>query len=429
MSKVMYFFITIGVALSYFYFNWHYFTFANELKKMQRFSGKAVFVCFTINFILFYGCSAMEIHLIYNWTLFAIFLYIETVFLNNRERVYAWYGTMVGILCGLSVNICSRGIIAIIMGQPLTHFDNHVSSGGNLKSIPILLGFIASGMIMKLMSRKNVVAQQKMILSHPQHNRFLLQIMTGLFLYLFLNLLLYQSHSNRVILKLWGVKSCVFSVAGFYVAFQYTHRICELAEYKEKNRAMERELYQKEREEQELRNMAFCDTLTGFFTRQKAVETIEGLFLKKASFTVCFIDLDGLKAVNDQYGHTEGDRYILAVAQEIQGDCRKDADMLFRYGGDEFVILVCGLCQAAVEKRMHVVNCRLQEQACRDNLPYAMSISYGVVESRSFSNGDALLVEADARMYNQKQKKRLNCSDKPETELKWNENEKENKTE
>lgn len=408
MLKDIYFFVTIAVALSYFYFNWHYFEFANGLKKMQQFSCKTVFVCFIINFILFYTCSAMEIHLIYNWTLFAIFLYIETIFLNKKERIYAWYSTMVGILCGLSINICSRSVIAIIMGQPLLNFDNHVSSTDNLKSIPIMLGFIISGIVMQLMSRKSVVAQQKMILSHPQHNRFLLQIMTGLFLYLFLNLLLYQSHSDSVILKLWGIKSCIFSVAGLYTAFQYTLRICELTEYKEKNRAIEQELYQKEQEEQELRNMVFHDTLTGFFTRQKAMEVVSGLLLKKTSFTICFIDLDGLKSVNDQHGHTQGDQYILAAAREIQNDCRKGADMLFRYGGDEFIILICGLHQAVVENRMKEINCRLQKQACCENLPYPMSISYGVVESSGFSNTDAILMEADTRMYSQKQEKRLN---------------------
>jgi len=56
-------------------------------------------------------------------------------------------------------------------------------------------------------------------------------------------------------------------------------------------------------------------------------------------FTVIMLDVDGLKAVNDQYGHTAGSRLIKVIAQSIK-DCVRSADVLARYGGDEFVILM-----------------------------------------------------------------------------------------
>ncbi len=56
-------------------------------------------------------------------------------------------------------------------------------------------------------------------------------------------------------------------------------------------------------------------------------------------FTVIMVDIDGLKSVNDQYGHTAGSRLIKIIAQSIE-DCIRAADVLARYGGDEFVILM-----------------------------------------------------------------------------------------
>jgi diguanylate cyclase (GGDEF)-like protein len=70
-------------------------------------------------------------------------------------------------------------------------------------------------------------------------------------------------------------------------------------------------------------------------------------------FTVIMVDVDGLKGVNDQYGHTTGSRLIKIIAQSIR-DCVRTSDVLARYGGDEFVILMAhtstGQARTAAER-------------------------------------------------------------------------------
>ncbi len=131
-------------------------------------------------------------------------------------------------------------------------------------------------------------------------------MMGGLFFYLFINLLLYSTPLNDLLLKVWSLKSCLFCIISFYIAVRYTKRVCELSDYREKNRWMEQELEKRKLEEDQLRQQASLDVLTGLQNRQAAEEALAFMVEQQISFTLCFIDLDGLKNVNDRYGHEEG---------------------------------------------------------------------------------------------------------------------------
>ena len=128
---------------------------------------------------------------------------------------------------------------------------------------------------------------------------------------------------------------------------------------------------------------------------------------QKIYFTACFLDLDGLKSVNDRYGHEEGDNYILTVTGELRRACRTGSDSLYRYGGDEFLVLFAGMPADAAENRAETVNGRLRSLQAEKSLPYPMSLSYGIVESKAFPDWKDLIQMADQKMYRQKQEKRL----------------------
>ena len=133
------------------------------------------------------------------------------------------------------------------------------------------------------------------------------------FLYLSLNLLLYNTADNGLFLKLWGIKSCIFAAMSVYLSMRYSLQMCELSDYRDKNRIIQTELVQKKTEEENLRLEAFHDLLTGCYNRQYAMEAVAGLLKEHKRFTLCFADLDGLKTVNDQYGHGTGDLYLSLI--------------------------------------------------------------------------------------------------------------------
>lgn len=393
-------------AATYFYFNWQYFSLVRKLGQISNKRLWLILLSFVTNYVYFYICSVLEFPLVINWFFFAFLLFLESFIYNKGNGRYALFSTLVGIIYGLAVNIVCRSVIAIALNEPLVFFDNHTTSAENLKGFPVCLGFLLAGGIMWYLKRSAHLHGLLVILEYPKHQTFLLEMMAGLFFYLFLNLLLYSTPLNDLLLKLWSIKSCLFSMTGLYIAARYTYRVCVLYDYREKNSHIEQELEERRQEEQELFLRASCDVLTGFYNRSYAEETMAAMQRENTGFILCFIDLDGLKYVNDHFGHEEGDRYLRMVAEQIRRGCRSGRDFLCRYGGDEFLVLFTETDVDEARERVRLVNDRLHALKKDSSFPYALSFSYGIVQSPEFNDWRAMIRSADEQMYEQKLNKK-----------------------
>jgi diguanylate cyclase (GGDEF)-like protein len=159
-------------------------------------------------------------------------------------------------------------------------------------------------------------------------------------------------------------------------------------------------------------NQATTDVLTGAFTRRSGKEAIDLQFRLSARtqtpLTVMFLDIDNFKAVNDQYGHEAGDRVLHQVAQSLTA-CLRNSDILVRWGGEEFLIL---LSDNAAEGALHVLR-RLAQHGLGnrpDGKPVTASI--GVAERRTdaCSDWDQMIELADQRMYQSKTAGKNRCT-------------------
>lgn len=161
------------------------------------------------------------------------------------------------------------------------------------------------------------------------------------------------------------------------------------------------------RNNQELNFQNSIDELTQVLNRRGFMEKAEKE-LKKAvkngqSGMVFFADMDGLKKINDTYGHKVGDLAIQTEARVLSAAFR-NSDIVGRLSGDEFAILSTGLTKgylSAIRTRIEQLNLLLSQEA---GLPVTLSLSLGhVAFTPEKSNLDALLSRADEKLYEEKE--------------------------
>jgi diguanylate cyclase (GGDEF)-like protein len=129
----------------------------------------------------------------------------------------------------------------------------------------------------------------------------------------------------------------------------------ELETLRVDNERLLRELAQlKEREAQALK-LADRDGLTGLFNRRRMLELMEAAIVEANRRRHCvgllFIDLNGFKGINDEYGHAAGDKILTTVAARVSARVRT-GDFVCRYGGDEFVVILPSVPDVAAVTRV-----------------------------------------------------------------------------
>jgi len=154
----------------------------------------------------------------------------------------------------------------------------------------------------------------------------------------------------------------------------------------------------------ELQRLALHDSLTGVMNRRAWTEGV-GLDAVRASFgTALMLDLDNLKEINDVHGHAAGDELLRRVAEVLRAAVRP-TDRLYRWGGDEFLLLLPGARAADARRRVDEVVARANQSVPADS-PEVLQLSVGAAE---FAGGEALepaLSRADAAMYEEKSRRR-----------------------
>jgi diguanylate cyclase (GGDEF)-like protein/PAS domain S-box-containing protein len=173
--------------------------------------------------------------------------------------------------------------------------------------------------------------------------------------------------------------------------------------------AILRNVSERKKFEDQLRYLATTDNLTGILNRRTGLMLIEQA-MKTAKrdnkqITVCYLDIDNFKLVNDKYGHVEGDKVLRHVSAIIERNLR-ESDVFCRLGGDEFIIswYNMGLPEAArlwkrIEKKF--------EEWKKDNYDKTLGISTGFVcpDLSKKIDLDKIIEEADKNMYENKNKK------------------------
>jgi diguanylate cyclase (GGDEF)-like protein len=152
---------------------------------------------------------------------------------------------------------------------------------------------------------------------------------------------------------------------------------------------------------------AHHDSLTGLLNqgafREQLQRSIDRRVSSNQQFAVMFLDLDHFKYVNDSFGHLIGDMLLVEVSQRLQ-DCLRSSDIIARFGGDEFVILLDKI--ESIEDALQVadrIQKNLKKSFLLDDKEVFVSTSVGIVLGQN-ADADRLLANADWALYAAKSK-------------------------
>ena len=166
-----------------------------------------------------------------------------------------------------------------------------------------------------------------------------------------------------------------------------------------------------------LSRLSVIDEFTGLNNR-RALYATGRLMYERATERKCpcafiFLDMDGLKKINDSFGHKEGDAAIMALANILKR-CFRENDLVVRYGGDEFVVLMENIPERSLQGSFDRITEQIKSFNERRSHPWILSASWGYVyvepsdEPRSF---ESVIEESDAKLYEVKRKKKSEVTD------------------
>jgi diguanylate cyclase (GGDEF)-like protein len=153
----------------------------------------------------------------------------------------------------------------------------------------------------------------------------------------------------------------------------------------------------------ELSRLSITDSLTGLFNQRHFYKRLKDEFLRasrqKLKFALVLLDLDDFKIYNDTYGHLAGDEALKAVGAIINQSIRVGVDSGYRYGGDEFAIIL-------IDANLHIahdISKRIQESLLKN---HSIAISVGYAEFKEEITIEEIISEADEELYRSKNEKK-----------------------
>ncbi len=386
----------ILLIISFIGYHFTFFSYCAYIFNVNKYPRIAGIICGMVNLsfwlvYIFYISSNYEAIVI---LLYAVILLIEMRIIFKVRLIQ-----MLFISVTFTINLFAKRL-AVLATMAMINHTTAAQVLGDTKLSVIVATICFTVSISTISFSRKMIPRNSLdtICSDSKNLTFLTTAFSILFGTLFAFLLTIGVDSGERLLLHYVVLGFVV-ISAFAVFIIFAYSLAELRIQTETYKRLSLKNSEDLEEIKDLEQVAIKDTLTHLYTRDYANELIEKMVEEKVLFFVAFVDLDGLKIVNDNHGHDEGDFYIKTVAETLQDYFKND--VVCRYGGDE--IIVVGKCNAEEEVTKRLI----QSYKAIINIPklyhkkYKTSISYGVAfkHANEVITASELIAIADTRMY------------------------------
>ncbi len=162
----------------------------------------------------------------------------------------------------------------------------------------------------------------------------------------------------------------------------------------------QRDHYEVHLERERMKLLALTDEITGLWNQRKLTQDLDERVQSKEPFSLLFIDIDFFKSVNDQFGHVHGSQLLIDMATILKKELR-GSDLIYRYGGDEFIVLLPKLdLEQSKITALRLSTAIKQNEFSVQEKPYKLSLSVGIaVYPLDAATAKDLVDFADQMMY------------------------------
>ncbi len=383
-------------VISFMAYHHTFFSYCAYIFNINKFPKVPGLICGIINFLFW---VVYIFYLPIKYEPIAIVFYAILLLIETRIAFKASSVQMLFISITFTINLFAKRLAALaIMALINSGTIVEVMADVELSILVSLLCFAASVSTISFARKSIPRTSLDTILSDSKNLMFLIMAYSILFVTLFVFLLTISVDGGSGLLIHYAVLGLVV-ISAFAVFIVFAYNLAELRIQTETYKRLSRKNTEDLEAIKDLEQVAIKDPLTSLYTRDYADELIQKMIDEDDLFFVSFIDLDGLKVVNDDYGHEEGDFYIKTVA-DILRDYFKE-HYVCRYGGDEIVIVGNYSVEEDITKRLLQCYKAVINIPKMYRKPYETSISYGIAAKHPHEiiTASELIAIADARMY------------------------------
>ncbi len=393
--------LILGLAMMFIYY-YEVIKFAKRI--LPKSSGKNFdnLLIATLNVCVFLLLYTTGISFVVTLLCIGLLLFLEFAAISKSSIRQLSFGVSVFMFNITAIHVLVLVVLGHITATPvLLVYQNRV-----LFFLVIFISYSVLFLLLKLMGKIVPMDKLKGMSSTKVYSEVITITATLMILYLWISA--WVSFTNELyILYLVSTITNVFIMGiAFYCLFFFNVKLIALHSFKRKSDRAEMLRKVNVKKQTLAEKKLYTDDLTGVYNK-RFIDKQMDLFCQQTdfNFAILYGDLVALKHVNDTFGHSIGDHYIISVARALKNSVRND-DFVARIGGDEFLVLLSMVTQADLETVVHRIKCNIESENAKVDFNIHVNLGYVFIDSdhnerdivQICEKADALM-RADKRAY------------------------------